>query len=119
MRDYRLALEVQLDLDEIQVWTEEHFGLLASERYDLLIEAAVRDIATDPYRIGNVAHPEFGVAVRSWHLRLSRYHVPPPTGIVGRPRHRLVYHVEPERVMIDRVLHDRMEMWRHLRPSQN
>jgi len=118
MRNYRLALEAQLDLDDIQVWTEEHFGLLASERYDLLIDAAVRDIAADPYRVGSVTHREFGVEVRSWHLRLSRHHVPMHIGIVGRPRHRLVYHVEPERVVIDRVLHDSMDMKRHLRNWQ-
>jgi len=114
MRDYRLALEAQLDLDGIQVWTEEHFGLLASERYDRLIDAAVRDIAADPHRVGSVPHREFASGVRSWHLRLSRHHVPPLTGIVGRPRHRLIYHVEPGRVVIDRVLHDSMDMKRHL-----
>jgi toxin ParE1/3/4 len=61
-----------------------------------------------------LAWPELGASIRSWHLRLSREHVNPSVGIVRRPRHFLVYRLEPDLVVVGRLLHDAMELARHL-----
>jgi toxin ParE1/3/4 len=37
--------------------------------------------------------------------------------LVRRPRHFLVYRTEPKLVVIGRVLHDAMELARHLDPE--
>jgi toxin ParE1/3/4 len=64
-------------------------------------------------RPGSVARPELGANVRSWHLRLSRNHVA-ASDIVRRPRHFLVFRHEPSLLVVGRVLHDAMELARHL-----
>jgi toxin ParE1/3/4 len=38
-------------------------------------------------------------------------------GTVHRPRHFLIYRVEPALVAVGRVLHDAMELTRHLDPE--
>lgn len=111
---YRLSEAAQGDMLEILAWTDEQFGEGARLRYENLIIAALRDVARQPDREGSLARPEFGAGVRSWHLRLSREHVSPGVGLVRRPRHFLVYRLEPGLVVVGRVLHDAMELAQHL-----
>jgi toxin ParE1/3/4 len=70
-----------------------------------------RDLAKDPTRPGSVERPELGDNVRSWHLRGSRYTA---GDVVRRPRHFLIYRVEDDILVIGRVLHDTMELRRHV-----
>ena len=114
---YRLSKAAQGDVFDILAWTDEQFGETARLRYESLIVAALRDAAQQPERPGSLARPELGAGVRSWHLRLSRAHVNPGVGIVRRPRHFLVYRLEPGLVVVGRVLHDAMELARHLEPE--
>jgi toxin ParE1/3/4 len=114
---YRLSEAAQGDVLSILAWTHEQLGESARLRYEALIVAALRDVAGQPDRAGSVARPEFGAGVRSWHLRLSRSHVRPGVEPVRRPRHFLVYRTEPTLVVIGRVLHDAMELARHLDPE--
>jgi toxin ParE1/3/4 len=111
---YRLSNAAQGDVLDILAWTDERFGEVARLRYESLIVAALRDVARQLGRPGSLARPELGVSVRSWHLRLSREHVNPGVGIVRRPRHFLVYRLEPDLVVVGRLLHDAMELARHL-----
>ena len=111
---YRLSEAAQGDVLSILAWTHEQLGESARLRYEALIVAALRDVAGQPDRAGSVARPELGAGVRSWHLRLSRSHVRPDVEPVRRPRHFLVYRTEPPLVVIGRVLHDAMELARHL-----
>ena len=111
---YRLSNAAQGDVLDILAWTDELFGEVARLRYESLIVAALRDVARQPDRPGSLARPELGASVRSWHLRLSREHVNPSVGIVRRPRHFLVYRLEPDLVVVGRLLHDAMELARHL-----
>ena len=39
------------------------------------------------------------------------------SALVRRPRHFLVYRVEPALLVVGRVLHDAMELERHLNPD--
>jgi toxin ParE1/3/4 len=115
MLRYRLSDAAQMDVVDILAWTHEQFGAAARLRYESLIVAALRDVATQPDRPGSIARPELGAGVRSWHLRLSRDHV--GTGAVRRPRHFLLYRAEPALLVVGRVLHDAMELARHLDPD--
>lgn len=114
---YRLSEAAQGDGLGILAWTHERFGETARLRYESLIVAALRDVASQPDRPGSLARPELGAGVRSWHLRLSREHMKPGVGIVHRPRHFLVYRLQPGLVIVGRVLHDAMELARHLGPD--
>ncbi len=117
MTRYRLSDAAQADVIDILAWTQEQFGDSARLRYERLIVAALRDVATQPDRPGSIERPELGAGVRSWHLRLSRDHVGTGAGGVRRPRHFLIYRVELALVVVGRVLHDAMELAQHLDPE--
>jgi toxin ParE1/3/4 len=119
MLRYRLSEAAQGDVLSILAWTHEQFGEAARLRYQSLIVAALRDVAIQPDRPGSLARPELGAGVRSWHLRLSRDHVKPGGGVVRRPRHFFVYRSEPSLLVVGRVLHDAMELARHLDPERS
>jgi len=118
MVHYRLSATAQADIIDILAWTHEHFGGAARQRYETLIVTALRDIADQPNRPGSLERPELGDNVRSWHLGLSRERARTNTGIVRQPRHFLIYRPEGECVVVGRVLHDAMELTRHLDPGQ-
>ena len=68
----RISDAARTDVINQLAWIHEQFGEAARLRYEALIVAALRDVATKPERPGSIARPELGVDVRSWHLRLSR-----------------------------------------------
>ena len=117
MLRYRLSDAAQADVINILAWTHKEFGEAARLRYESLIIAALRDMATHPDRPGSIARPELGAGVRSWHLRLSRNHAATGAEVVRRPRHFLIYRLEPALLVVGRVLHDAMELARHLDPD--
>ena len=117
MLRYRLSDAAEEDVIKVLAWTHEQFGEAARQRYESLIVAALRDVATQPDRPGSIARTELGVGVRSWHLRLSRDHAATGTSVVRRPRHFLIYRVEPALVVVGRLLHDSMELARHMDPD--
>lgn len=119
MLRYRLSQAAQGDVLDILAWTHERFGEAARLRYESLLVAALRDVASQPDRAGSVARPELGAGVRSWHLRLSRGHAKSGLGVVRRPRHFLVYRLQSGLVVVARVLHDAMELARHLDPDDS
>lgn len=114
---YRLSEAAQGDVLGILAWTHEQLGEAARRRYESLVVAALRDVASQPDSPGSVARPELGAGVRSWHLRLNRSHVRPGVEVVRKPRHFLVYRTEAALVVVGRVLHDAMELARHLDPE--
>ena len=115
MASYRLARAAEADIVDLLARTEENFGEIARLRYERLLVAALRDAAADPERIGSIVRPEFGEHVRSYHLRHSRERARCEHGIVLRPRHLLLYRAaRPGLIGIGRVLHDAMEIERHL-----
>lgn len=117
MLRYRLSDAAQADVIDILAWTQEQFGEAARLRYESLIVAALRDVATQPDGPSSIERPELGAGVRSWHLRLSRDRVDIGAGMFRRPRHFLIYRVEPALLVVGRVLHDAMESARHLDPE--
>jgi toxin ParE1/3/4 len=109
---YRISHAARSDIIDILAWTQDQFGEQARERYERLVAAGIRDIASAPTRPGSTERPELGDGVRSWHLRASRNRT--GSGVVRRPRHFLIYRVDGEIVVIGRVLHDAMEPRRHV-----
>lgn len=72
-------------------------------------------IANKPNRPDSADRPELGPSVRSYHLRHSKDRARTVGGLVRKPRHLLLYHtVVPGIVGVGRVLHDAMELERHL-----
>ena len=114
----RLSAVAEADIVSILAWTEDRFGRIARRRYQALLTTALRDIASDPERPGSTAQPELGLAIRSYHLRHSRDRASAPEGIVRTPRHLLLYRTVMSGVVgVGRVLHDAMELERHLPPD--
>jgi toxin ParE1/3/4 len=118
MRRYRLAAAARIDIAQLLIHTERHFGTVALQRYQALLVTALRDLAGDPERIGSVARPELGKALRSYHLRHGRGRAAQGSTAVHRPRHLLLYRMPaPNLIDIVRVLHDAVEVERHLPPD--
>ncbi|MGH8816429.1 type II toxin-antitoxin system RelE/ParE family toxin [Achromobacter pestifer] len=111
---YRLSATAQADIVDILAWTHAQFGEAAGERYEALLVAALRDISMQPDRAGSIERPELGDGVRSWHLRLSRERARLKSGIVRQPRHFVIYRIAGAVVLVGRVLHDAMELARHM-----
>ena len=111
----RLSQHAQSDIESILEWSQANFGELARRRYQALIAAALRDVAGEPTQVGGQARPELGEGVFAWHLRLSRDRS--EADPVERPRHFLIYRIDGGLVVIGRVLHDAMDLERHVDPD--
>jgi len=109
---YRLSRLAQSDIVAILAWSQEQFGPVARGRYQALIATALRDIAEQHDRPGMRARPELGDGVLTWHLRQSRGHA--EGGHVSQPRHLVVFRLDADIVVVGRVLHDTMDLGRHL-----
>ncbi|AZN95976.1 type II toxin-antitoxin system RelE/ParE family toxin [Mesorhizobium sp. M9A.F.Ca.ET.002.03.1.2] len=115
MAVYRLSATAQQDIIELLAYTDATFGEVARLRYERLLVTALRDIAADPERLGSLARPELGENIRSYHLRYSRELAKTEYGIVLRPRHLLLYRAARAHIIgIGRILHDAMDLERHL-----
>jgi toxin ParE1/3/4 len=96
----------EADLIEIALWTIDNFGPRQAQKYGTFLETAFPSLTRDP-----LAPPsrdrasELGAAMRTLHL--------PRPG-----RHLLLYQVVGDRVRVVRVLHDSMEITRHLPPEE-
>ena len=112
MATYRLTHAAQDDIVSILAWSHEQFGEEARKRYEALIAVAIRDAATGGSDVGRTERPELGDGVFSWHLAQSRTRS--RGGAVHRPRHFLVCRRDGEVLVVGRVLHDAMELRRHL-----
>lgn len=115
MARYRLTHAAQADMIVILAWSHERFGEEARKRYEALIATAIRDAAESSNQLGHTARPELGDGVYSWHLRQSRVHS--PGGVVHRPRHFLLCRRDGDLLVVGRVLHDAMELRRHVDPQ--
>ena len=113
MKRYRLSGPAKADIAAILQTSERNFGADARVRYRALVSAALRRIASDPEGHATVARDDLVVGLRSYHIRHSRDDsVEAP---VAHPVHVIFYRqLEPDLVEIVRVLHDRMDVGRHL-----
>lgn len=117
MAGYRLTRVAQNDIVSILAWSHDQFGEEARTRYEALIAAAISDAAASRSdAAGHAARPELGAGVFSFHLPRSRGRS--LGGRVNRPRHFLICRRDGDTLVIGRVLHDAMELRRHVDPRR-
>jgi toxin ParE1/3/4 len=115
MARYRLSPQAEQDIEAILAWTDARFGEKARLRYEALLTRAILDVGDAPDRPGSHERPEIAASVRTYHLRHSRDRVGKRPGKVQRPRHFLLYRISSDGVVeIGRILHDGMDLRRHL-----
>ncbi|MEI8368959.1 MAG: type II toxin-antitoxin system RelE/ParE family toxin [Planctomycetia bacterium] len=114
-----LAPAAEADLAEILAWSAEAFGNAARRRYAALIVQAIEDLTVDPARVGVETRPEIAAGVQTYHLAHSRNRVAPAAGRVITPRHFVIFRLRSDSALeIARVLHDSMDLARHLPPAE-
>ena len=115
MAQFRLSEVAREDIADILAWTDQNFGESARLRYEALLVQAILDIAQDPERAGTWKRPKLSRSARSYHLSFSRKNVAKSLGHVKQPRHFLIFRLTRDKVVqIARVLHDSMELAKHL-----
>ena len=115
MSRYLISPAAEQDIASILAWTHEEFGEQARLRYEALVVRAILDLAGNPDRAGTHSRPEIAADVRSYHLSHSRGRVAAAIGRVKHPRHFLLYRVRNDGgIEVGRVLHDSMDLDRHL-----
>jgi toxin ParE1/3/4 len=114
LRALDLALLAEADLASIFRHSGEVFGAQALRRYEAVVDIALEDLRADPCCLGSLDRPEFGPGTRTYHLRHCRTRARGRGGRIANPRHLLVYEFDDERVLVMRVLHDAMDLARHL-----
>jgi toxin ParE1/3/4 len=114
-RSLDLTEAARTDIAQILRWSASDFGEAARARYAALIATGLGELLSDPLRPASAARPELAAGVRTYHLRHCRRRATRGPGAVGTPRHLIVYLTpQPDLVVILRVLHDAMELERHL-----
>lgn len=115
---YRLVLSplARADISDAMEWSIENFGVAVSDGYEALIDAALRDVATDPMLPGSHDRPELGRGVRSVHLNASRDHVPGGARRILEPSHLVFYRQVGDVVHVSRVLHEARNFVQHSFP---
>ena len=113
MKALELALDARVDVAAILAASQDKFGVRARRRYRRLLETAFADLQADPDRAGVRIAADAPPGFRLYALRHSRTHAPVEDR-VGRPRHVIVFRLEPERIVIAHVLHEHMDLPRRL-----
>lgn len=109
----RVTRPARTDIAAILDWSDEHFGDAARHRYERLIARALRALTGPSAPLGSRAAPEVASGIILYHLRHSRRAA--DGAAVARPRHFLVYRrIEPDIIVVLRVLHDAMNLPSHL-----
>jgi len=106
----RLAEQAELDVFGITVWTLENFGDQQAQKYAETLSLAIEALEGGPEIVGAIAREDMGPGIRILHVARQ-----------GRKgRHFLVFRAAPEQTMdVLRLLHDNMDLTRHVSPSQD
>jgi toxin ParE1/3/4 len=104
----RLGAAAERDFAAILRWTAQRFGAGRARVYRQTLLLAVRDLASGPDVLGSKARDDILPGLRSLHVaRRGR-----------RGRHLLLYRAAGDaEIEILRILHDSMELRRHLPPA--
>lgn len=104
----RLGSEAEADYLRILDWTTETFGPGQADIYEGHLLAALDALMDGPEILGSVARPEIRPDLRTYHI--ARRGVP--------ARHFICYRAAPNNVIeVLRILHDAMDLQRHIPPA--
>jgi toxin ParE1/3/4 len=106
----RLTAAAEADFEEILRWTADQFGEAQARIYAETITAALNDLAAGPTIVGATERDDILKGIFTLHVaRKSR-----------KGRHLVMFRVgrTPDREVIEvlRLLHDAMDLQRHLSP---
>ncbi|MCB0325912.1 MAG: type II toxin-antitoxin system RelE/ParE family toxin [Bdellovibrionales bacterium] len=118
MRNIRLAPAAEKDIEGILAWSDRRFGETVRLRYEALLVQSLLDLSEDSQRVGVELRTELGTGIYSYHLRFSRDRVEKTIGRIQKPRHFLLFRAAKDGALeVGRVLHDSMELSKHLPPE--
>lgn len=104
----RLGAAAELDVANILRWTTGTFGVRQAHLYRDTLLLAVHALGDGPHPPGSRMREEIGPGIHTLHVARGG----------RRGRHFLLYRVADERTIeIVRVLHDSMDLGRHLPPA--
>ena len=105
----RLGAAAERDYLNILDWTRERFGVRQARAYRGVPDAAIRELRNGPDPPGSRRRGE--IAAGLWSLHVARHG--------RRGRHILLYRATGDGVIeVIRILHDGMEIARHLPPGE-
>jgi toxin ParE1/3/4 len=106
----RLAEQVELDLQNISVWTSENFGLQQAAAYLETITLAIEALFEGPAILGAKERSEIGPRIFTLHVaRLGR-----------KGRHFVVFKIsQGQTIDVLRLLHDSMDLASNLEVDRN
>jgi toxin ParE1/3/4 len=101
----RLGAAAEVDFANILKWTTENFGARQSRVYRDTLVQTIGELANGPDVVGSKARDEIIAGLRTFHVaRRGR-----------RGSHFLMYRAAPNSTIeIVRILHDRIDLQRHL-----
>ena len=106
----RLTDQAERDLIDIARWTAENFGARQAEHYVETISLAIEALADGPETLGTRARDELAPGVRTLHAARHGH----------KARHFVVFRVADDHVLeVLRLLHDSMDLARHLPGSED
>jgi toxin ParE1/3/4 len=105
--------QARKDVSELLRWSEAQFGQEAKGRYRRLVQQAYADLRADPDRAGVQSRPDLADSVCFFHVRHSLTRRP-QADRVATPRHFIVFRRNGNVLEVLRVLHDAMDIARHL-----
>lgn len=105
----RLANQAEQDILEIADWTTEHFRPQQADIYAETIALAITALLDGPNVIGSKTRDEIDTGIRTLHVGRQK----------RKGSHFVVYREAPDRIIdVLRILHDSMEMKRHIDPLE-
>lgn len=111
MRQLDVARNARRDIDKLLWDSHVRHGARAADRYRRLIDAALADLRHDPSRPTATRFETTTLWLYALRIASRRLAV---THRVGDPPHVVAYRFDEARVRIVRVLHEAMDLPRHL-----
>lgn len=105
----RLSEPAERDFFSILRWTTEHFGTRQARVYETTLRAALKKLIAGPRILGSITRPDLGPNSLTLHVARKR----------RKGRHFIVYraHEDDRRIEVLRILHDSMDLTRHVPPD--
>jgi toxin ParE1/3/4 len=118
MMEVRVAQAAAADIELLLAHSGEEFGYEARQRYERLIETALMLLGERASSVS--AEDALPGGFHAFHLILARRKARALGPTVGRPRHFLVWRLHgPDVIEVARVLHEAMDLPRHLGASES